>query len=116
MQIDVILPYASTVTFACAYVPATTPDVAKSKAIVPEDTIGLPETVKRSELVETAILVNVPSPPFAPVVEIVIFPVVPLNVTPVPAIKRATPVLVIVTVPVLALEVKLIPSPELNVL
>ena len=27
--------------------PATTPDVAKSKAIVPEDTIGLPETVKR---------------------------------------------------------------------
>ena len=111
-----ILPYASTVIFACAYDPATTPDVAKSKAIVPEDTIGLPETVSLLE-VDTPTLVTVPPPPPFPVLaEIVILPVVPLNVTPVPAIKRATPVLVIVTVPVVALEVTPIASPALNVL
>jgi hypothetical protein len=114
--IDVILPYASTVTFACAYDPATTPDVAKSNAIVPEDTIGLPETVKRDVSVETAILVTVPpAPPPPPLAEIVMLPVVPLNVTPVPAIKRATPVFVIVTVPVVVFAVTPIASPELNV-
>ena len=95
--------------------PATTPDVAKSKAIVPEDTIGLPETVKRDAGADTATLVTVPSPPLAPVVEIVMLPVVPLSVTPVPAIKRATPVFVIVTVPVVALEVTPIASPGVNV-
>ena len=117
LAIAVTLPYASTVTFACAYAPAVTPDVAKSKAIVPEDTIGLPETVKRDESVDTAILVTVPpAPPPPPLAEIVMLPVVPLSVTPVPALNLETPVFVIVTVPVAVFDVTSIPSPDANVL
>ena len=102
---------------AFLYDPAVAPEVAKSSTIVPEETIGDPDTVSLDASVDTATLVTVPPPlPFPPVAEIVTAPLLPLIDTPVPAINSVTPVFVIVTVPVVELAVTSMPVLELKVL
>jgi hypothetical protein len=62
-------------------------------------------------------LVTVPPLPLPPPDElIVMFPVVPDNVTPVPAVKLVTPMFVIVIVFVFASALVSIPLPPMNVL
>jgi hypothetical protein len=101
------------VTLGLVYVPAVAPLVARSIPITPEDIIG--ELVTTSLLVDTGkrpTLVTVPPPPpLPPVDEMVTAPFELLIVIFVPATMLVTPVLVRVTVPVVAFEDAEIPVP-----
>ena len=114
----VILPYASTVTLGLTYVPAVTPDDTKSIVMLPEETIGEPETVNLD--VDAGInptLVTVPPPPLPLFVELmVMFPVVPVKTIPGPALSCVTPVFVMETTPVVVLAVMPMPFPEVKLL
>jgi hypothetical protein len=74
---EVILPYASSVTVGAVYVPGTTPVVARSMPMFPEETIGeLVTTILLFDTGASPTLVTVPLPPPLPppVDEIVTFP------------------------------------------
>jgi hypothetical protein len=77
-----------------------------------------PEVVPTVSVVELIpILVTVPPLPFPPPFELIVMFPFPLDSEiPVPAIKLSTPVFVIVTVPVFASELAVIPAPLVNVL
>jgi hypothetical protein len=63
----VILPYASTDTVGYVYVPAETPDVARSIVIFPPEPIkGLPVTAIRELEIGTKPTVEIPPPPLPP--------------------------------------------------
>ena len=113
----VTLPYASTVNVGYVYVPALTPDVAKSTVILPALVTGLLVTAMRDA--ETGViptLVTVPPPPLPPPFdEIVTAPFAWLIVMFVPATILVTPALLIVNVPVEGTSVRLIPLPATNV-
>jgi hypothetical protein len=107
----VTLPYESIVTVGLVYDPGVTPVFDKSTTIFPELTIGELLTDKVLEVTPALVTVPLllPFPP--PVDEIVTFPFELLIVMFVPAVILVTPVLVIVTVFVLASLLAAIPIP-----
>jgi hypothetical protein len=118
LEIAVTLPYWSTVIAGYVYDPAIAPELAKSILITPLLTIGLLETTNREvDTGSSPTLVTVPPLPLPPPdALIVISPVVPDNVTPVPAVKLVTPVFVIVIVFVFASALVSIPLAPVKVL